>query len=597
LTAKNLTLLEGAAKQGTVSEQQLFDARSRKQEADNALLVARRKLEILGVPETESPDQAPRTMVIRAPLDGVVLHADVRVGQIIEPEQHFFEIVDSSAVEIRMQVQERDLPRVIAGQSVELRANLAGRPSPALQGRVSAKGLALEPQTALASVWVEVTSPTSALRPGMTGTALLQTRAEASLTVPAAAVVAQGAERYVFVEEGPGQYVRKNVVIGEQAADRVCIRNDALVAGDYVVTNGNLELTKHFPLESLRLSAETEQTLGVRVETARARSIAEVFECNGVLELPPDQRGLASAGLSGTVQRLHVQRDQAVKAGDLLADVASLELQQLQLEMLRSHLQLQVAEQSLARMQKLIDAGNAGISLRDFRETQNNRNTLRQRRNSLRSKLLTAGVADAQLDGVLDHRQFVETLPVRAPGGGKVVRFLGKLGQQVKTNDPLFEIHDPTRLWVHGWVPEREAARVQRGQALRVRLDARPGMVLETVVHAVGPEVDPEARTLSFWAEWPAAAQAGYLDGTPARLSVVLSETLAPRTLPRQAVIRDGSAEYVFVRNKDGSFERRRVQTGRRDDRVVEIVAGVTADDLVADHGVAGLQDSFAALR
>jgi RND family efflux transporter MFP subunit len=597
LNAKNLSYVEAAAKQGTISEQQLFDARSKKQEADNALFIARRKLEILGIPETTSPELAPRTLVIRAPLGGIILHADVRLGQIIEPEQHLFEIVDPSSVEIQIHVQERDLQRISPGQEVELRPNLARRPSPALQARVVAKGMALEPQTALASVWAQVTSPSSPPQPGMNGVAILQTAVQSTLTIPPEALLSQGAERFVFVEEGPGQYVRKNVVIGWRTEEHVTIRNGALVAGDFVVTKGNLELAKHFPLESLRLSTEAEQALGLHVDRVRARPIAEVFESNGVLEVPPDQRGLASAGLSGAVQRLHVQRDQTVSGGDLLADVASLELQQLQLEMLRSHLQLEVVDQSLARLQKLVDAGNSGISMREFRETQNNRNALRQKRNGLRSKLHTAGLTEAQLDGILERRQFIESLPVRAPVGGKVVRFLGKLGQQVKTNDQLFEIQDPGRLWLHGSVPERDASRVHAGQSLRVRLIAPPGKIVETVVRAVGPEVDRETRTLSLWADWPSAANAELADGTPVRLNVVVSETQAPLAVPRQAVIRDGFHEYVFVRKSDGSFERRRIQTGRRDDRFVEILAGLSAGDPVVDEGAAGLQDAFGALQ
>ncbi len=73
--------------------------------------------------------------------------------------------------------------------------------------------------------------------------------------------------------------------------------------------------------------------------------------------------------------------------------------------------------------------------------------------------------------------------------------------------------------------------------------------------------------------------------------------------VPRSAVVREGLREYVFVR-KDGKFERRLVETGRSDDRYVEINAydessrrGLRLGEEIAVHGAADLQTAYAALR
>jgi hypothetical protein len=53
----------------------------------------------------------------------------------------------------------------------------------------------------------------------------------------------------------------------------------------------------------------------------------------------------------------------------------------------------------------------------------------------------------------------------------------------------------------------------------------------------------------------------------------------------------------VFLQKLDGTFERRLVQTGRADDRFIEVLAGLAAGDQVAVGGVAQLQTAYAAIR
>jgi membrane fusion protein, heavy metal efflux system len=78
---------------------------------------------------------------------------------------------------------------------------------------------------------------------------------------------------------------------------------------------------------------------------------------------------------------------------------------------------------------------------------------------------------------------------------------------------------------------------------------------------------------------------------------VVRDSVASATTVPRGAVAGEPGAEVVFVRRADGVFERRGVETGRADDRRVEIVRGLTAGERVATRGVAELVTGFASLR
>ena len=67
--------------------------------------------------------------------------------------------------------------------------------------------------------------------------------------------------------------------------------------------------------------------------------------------------------------------------------------------------------------------------------------------------------------------------------------------------------------------------------------------------------------------------------------------------MPSEALLRDGLRSYLFVRRPDETFERRLVETGRADDRFIEITRGLEAGEAIAVRGAAELQTAYASLR
>src|SRR5579885_800732 len=407
LTADNRKQVEAAARRGDVAEQIVFEARSRHQESLNAREIARRKLLALGISEKELDRLAEggpplRTLAVSSPVAGVVIHADVPLGRVVEPSEHLFEILDVSQVWAKVEVLQSDLRGIEPGQAVELRFAAYRGPDDLCRATVQGKGRALDPVTRLGVVWADLGNPTGApprLLPGMFGQAEVIRAGKPTTVVPAAALVRDGAERYVLIEEGPGQYARKNVVVGRQTPEWAEVRDGGVFPGDRVVTVGCHELTSYFVQGVLRPSPEAQRTIGLRVEPARKQVVADVVQVTGEVELPPGRRAAVSARLPGTVRRILVDRDQPVKAGEVVAEVASLDLQDLQLELLRNQLDAELLGQSLARLRSLAERGSAGLSRRQLRETENADAGAGQERDALRRKLEAAGLSPEQVRG------------------------------------------------------------------------------------------------------------------------------------------------------------------------------------------------------
>ncbi|MCI0456020.1 MAG: efflux RND transporter periplasmic adaptor subunit [Gemmataceae bacterium] len=684
LSDKIVKEMEPLAKEGAVRDREFREAMAKHRENVNTLAIARSKWLSLGLTkealdqllQEKVPQFAP-SLPILSPVSGVIIHADLTVGRVVEPTEHLFEVIDLSTLWVKIGVMESDLHKIKMGVSstpggakktgpaVELR--FAAYPGQVFPGRVTVKGLYLDPRTRVGTVWAELSSPPGKgirLLPGMHGQAQVVIRGPKQLkTAPATALIRDGAERYVLVETQStaqaSQYQKRSVVVARLTPTLVQFEGD-VYPRDRVVTAGNHELSASYVQGVLRLSAEAKKGIGLRVEPVQSRPVAEVIELDGVVEVPPDRRALVSARLAGTLEKIHIERNQEVRKGEVIAEIASLELQKLQLDMLRAHLQLGLLTETLERLRGVDQL----VARRQLWETESLYNDAQTRRDTLKRKLIAVGLSSTQVDAVLAGKsedRFVKTLPLRSPIDGFVVHFDKVLGQVVKAEEPLFEVHNLERVWVQAFVSERDLPDVRIGQRVRVRLASDPSFLDEdaTVVGS-GSVLGAEDRTLSAWVELSKHPASGVQHNMLARVSLPVSESQAALALPLEAVVREGTRFYVFTRpfeltpealdalradkvpdavlaklkaltgkrfpteqklleelgkvlpgqqvarwktnvvdraREGGPFERRAVETGRADDRYVEITRGLEAGERVAVRGSAELQTAYASVQ
>lgn len=597
--------LRVSVESGATAGQSLIDAESKLAQARNAAVVARSKWVAVGLAADSFDALLKRgkadpdlTLPVRVPVGGTVIHAELTAGKVVEPTEHLAEVADLSTVWVRVGVLEKDLHRVVLGTPVDVR--LVAHPGDVFRTTISAVAPYLDPTTHLAYVWAELKNPPGKeprFVPGMAGRADVILPAEKSRpTVPIAAVAREGVDRFVFVEEasaaGASEYRKKSVALGRRTDDRVEILAGELFPGDRVVVRGAHELGGLFAPGVLRLGPEAERSIGLRVEAGTAGTVDDVITLDGAVELQPTERGSVTAPLAGVIASIRTDRGRTVKAGDVLAEVISPELQTMQLDLIRASLDLQLEAETLARIKDL-----AAVARRRVWETESRVAGLRSQADTLRRKLVTVGFTTPEIDRIVETKQVVSAVPVRSPVNGAVVTFDKSLGQAVLAQEVLFAVHDRSKPWVVGYVSERDVARVRVGQAVRVRLVSDPATVLSGRVARSGRTFGVESRSLAVWVELDATSRSSLVHGQLASLTVVTGTHSATVTVPVGTVAEEGGAAFVFVRREDGVFERRAVELGRGDDVRVEILHGLAAGQPVATSGVAELVTGFASLR
>lgn len=167
--------------------------------------------------------------IIRAPTGGVVLRRDGEIGEVVDTTATVFIVGEPRPLRVTADVDEEDIPRVVSGQRVLIRADAFE--GEVLTGDVAEITPAGDPRLKVYRVRIALPDDTK-LRIGMTVEANIVVRETQDAVLVPEGAVSGGA---VWVVEGE-RVRRQPVVTGVRGARRVEIR-EGLAAGERVVVD------------------------------------------------------------------------------------------------------------------------------------------------------------------------------------------------------------------------------------------------------------------------------------------------------------------------------------------------------------------------
>lgn len=524
---------EKLSQQGNIAERRLLESRAALQERVAELAIARRKLLALGlteatlreVLETKKPV---RTLPVTCPRHGYVAEANVRAGQFVQPADSLFHIVDLSSVWVNAAILETDSAGIKLGQP--LRMTVAAIGGETFHGDVHHVDLRVNSEQHTLPVTGIVRDPQERVKPGMFGrmTIVVDARPEA-IACPSAAILTDSQGLYVLVEDLPGTVLKRRVTLGLREHGFLEIV-DGLFPGDDVVTLGNIFLASLFaPSVAADIEVPGQPPSPAPAPQAAPGQVVTL----GQVELPTFRKLFASSPIAGRLTEILVEHGQRVRKGDVLAQVESLELRTLELDLLLARVRVKLARQSLDRYQQA--DMNGSIAEKDLWQLQTDYNTLRNTIASLESKLLLVGLSASDINSIeaadLSNEKVTDEItgimPIRAPADGWIVDFTLVPGQMVQPNVSLFEIHDLTRVEVQGFVYENDIKRVRPGQAVAVSVVSDPTFVGQGRVLRASPVLATNERVLTVWTELD-NPQLRLKDGMLARLKINTSNSATP---------------------------------------------------------------------
>lgn len=315
------------------------------------------------------------------------------------------------------------------------------------------------------------------------------------------------------------------------------------------------------PLLQLRL--DRAQAINVRTREARALAGSGKLVVPAVVEAQEGGRAQVHVRSGGFVERIAVRETgTSVKAGQELFSLFSPEVYQ--------------GLSELAALSKLGGPSDPGVL-------------------AAKKRLELLGVSAAASERLTANGSVSRTVPVSAPISGYVARVSAVLGAFVTPDAALYEIVDPSRVYVVASVPESRAPEVTLGQSAFYSSSDRQLVSAPAKVDLIYPELDRSTRSVRV--RFSLANREGR--SLPGQFgSVELSLSAEPSVaVPRDAVIDTGKARYVFVDEGEGHFRAAPVEMGPPlPDDEIEIRRGVQAQERVVS-GAAFLLDSESRLR
>lgn len=291
------------------------------------------------------------------------------------------------------------------------------------------------------------------------------------------------------------------------------------------------------------------QVLHVQTSEAKIRPLVRILTVAGVIDDNSMRHRVLSAYVDGRVDKLHVNYIGAeVTEGQPLADFYSPSLLQAE---------------------------------REYRQLSGDL------RKNTALRLRQMGLNPTQIE-LLDRKPTDSlTSQILSPISGTVVSQSVYEGQYVTTGQQLFEIADFSTMWFNFRAYEQDMPWIKTGLMVKVTTPSLPGKTYIGKITFIDPNFDEATRSTQVRVDLDNPLVEGkrellhrlYADGW------VELEAPSVLTVPRSAVIETGSEAVVYIDQGSGVYEHTILKTGRRGDKLVEVLSGLSEGDKVVTNG------------
>jgi len=297
------------------------------------------------------------------------------------------------------------------------------------------------------------------------------------------------------------------------------------------------------------------------------------------------RRAKISPQIGGMVAFLGARKGATVKAGDVLLRIADQDL--------RANLGLSRGEQRSAEATVREACATAAQAERDLSRSESLRGEkivseeiierLRSVRDAAVARCESARAQTERAKAAVALAQAnLEKTVLRAPFDGIVADLKAEMGEWVSPSPPalpippVYDIIDPTSIYVSAPIDEVDAGRVRTGQPTRITLDPIPGKSFDGKVARVAPyvqDLEAQNRTLEIEVEFDDAAfSRTLLPGTSADVEVILAAVVDVLRIPSYSLL-EGNKVLVL---DDGVLKSKPVQIGMRNWEFAEIKGGLS---------------------
>ena len=312
------------------------------------------------------------------------------------------------------------------------------------------------------------------------------------------------------------------------------------------------------------------------------RALARTLPISG--SLSPVTQSTVRAKVPGEIRRVLVREGERVAAGQLLAEIDTVDLQ--------ARLDAQVAALEEAKARLSIAAKNRDNAQKLNKQGFISQNAFDTSQSGFEAAAAAVKSAEAQ---VRLARNALQDAVVRAPIDGIVAKKMINAGEKVGVDSPLVTIVDLAKMEIEVLAPAAEIPGIRIGQAATFRVDGFGDRVFDGRLERINPTTEPGSRAITVYLS--VGNRDGLLKGGMfAKGSLILDKGEPAPTIPASALQEEAGQAFVYT-VEQGKIGRRAVKIGLREEQtgLVEVVNGLEKGVAVVAARTIGLKAGMAA--
>jgi cobalt-zinc-cadmium efflux system membrane fusion protein len=336
-------------------------------------------------------------------------------------------------------------------------------------------------------------------------------------------------------------------------------------------------------------SKESASMAGVKTSTPESASSAPTVEAFCQINYNENAVALVTPILSGIVQKVHVNLGMNVEAGQILAEIHSIDISRAKTGYLSAIADVDLTKEAYLREKSLVDQKIS--SMREYQEAFAAYQKAQFEKNTAHQRLLNYGFNEDSIVNIQETKDRSSTLRVRAPFKGTVISRKAVMGEAIKPGQSLFTVADLSTMWLELKLPSDKVPLISNGMNVEATFSNLPGFLAQGHLAWVDSEVDPSSRMIKALAIIKNTGQ--LKKGMFGTAKIALSKPENAFHIAKDAVQRHENKTFVFVKLDEDLFDLRRVTLGNLNGKTIDVVAGIESNEEIVVAGTFTVMSEF----
>lgn len=316
-------------------------------------------------------------------------------------------------------------------------------------------------------------------------------------------------------------------------------------------------------LNEVKLSPSQQVLANVQTVKVRPMQFSGEKTFNGYVKINEKNFAHISTAVSGKIVNMFINFEgQSVRKGQPVLEIYSPELVSTQKEYLLALDNFNQVKASANRV--AIDQAQSLV-------------------NSSRERLVLWEMTQRQIDELERTRNVRTTTIQYSKYSGIVTKKYVHVGHWATAGEDIYDVADLSTIWVIANVYESDMQYIKSGQNADIYSAAYPDEIMRAKINFIYPVYNPDSRTMEVRID----VSNKDMKLKPDMYVKVKINTYATQTIgvPKNAVIRTGEHDYVYIEKEGGIYEPREVHVSYEQDGYYAVTSGLTEGEKVVTSG------------